>query len=336
MSKLALAALLMLTGGFLRAQQHAVILIYHHVDATTPASTSVTPERFDRHLEILESGGFNVIGLEQIFSAIRNGKDLPEKAIAITFDDAYESVYRTAWPKLEQRKWPFSVFVSTESIDLGHKPYMNWAELKSMARSGVEIGNHGHKHDYALQAQPGESDHQRLQRFRANIEKAQALIIEHIGVTPTVYAYPYGEYDAASEAVVASLEFNAVGQQSGVYYAGDRSTSAPRFPIATGYDSDDAFRLRINALPLPLSLIDPVRVVTVGSQPDLRFRLTANTGPLSCFVNGQAATVERSDDGVVSVPTPMALKPGRSKTTCTAQHSPGVSRWYSHLWVVQD
>ena len=36
---------------------HAVVLIYHHVDTGTPASTSVTPELFGQHLDYLAVEG---------------------------------------------------------------------------------------------------------------------------------------------------------------------------------------------------------------------------------------------------------------------------------------
>ena len=32
---------------------HGVILVYHHVSASTPPSTSISPEDFERHLEYL-------------------------------------------------------------------------------------------------------------------------------------------------------------------------------------------------------------------------------------------------------------------------------------------
>ena len=43
---------------------NAVILLYHHVSSTTPASTSVTPAVFEQHLQHL-ADGYNVISLEQ-------------------------------------------------------------------------------------------------------------------------------------------------------------------------------------------------------------------------------------------------------------------------------
>jgi peptidoglycan/xylan/chitin deacetylase (PgdA/CDA1 family) len=329
--------LLLLLGFVLpvNAADHAVILVYHHVDASTPRSTSVTPDRFDAHLRTLEDGGFSVVSLDSVFAAVTSGESVPDKSVVITFDDAYESVYTTAWPSLAQRGWPFTIFVSTYSVEQGYRPYMSWEQITEMAAAGVGIGNHGHLHDHALHPAPGESADERLARFKRNIEDAEQLMQQRIALKPTVFAYPYGEYDLATEAVVADLGLNGVSQQSGVFYSGDRSTSAPRFPIATGTDSDQAFNLRINALPLPVQLIEPVRVVKPGTRPDLRFRLPIETAPLNCFVNGEASPPV-NNRGTFTVSTPKPLPVGRSKTTCTARHESGAYRWFSHLWVAKE
>ena len=105
---------LALAAGAARADDHAVILIYHHVADDTPASTSVTPERFAAHLDYLGDNDFNVMPLMDLLDAIRDEKPLPENSVAITFDDAYRSVYTIARPMLDARGWPYAVFVSTE------------------------------------------------------------------------------------------------------------------------------------------------------------------------------------------------------------------------------
>lgn len=53
------------------AADSAVVLQYHHVSADTPASTSVSPEQFERHLEYLAENGFNVRPLERAIMALQ-------------------------------------------------------------------------------------------------------------------------------------------------------------------------------------------------------------------------------------------------------------------------
>jgi peptidoglycan/xylan/chitin deacetylase (PgdA/CDA1 family) len=83
-----LLALTILTSPYAWASNadNAVILLYHHVSSTTPASTSVTPTVFEQHLQYL-ADGYNVISLEQAVKALKAGQLLPERTVVITFDD---------------------------------------------------------------------------------------------------------------------------------------------------------------------------------------------------------------------------------------------------------
>jgi hypothetical protein len=69
-----------------------VVLQYHHVDASTPSITSVTPEQFAQHMALLEEEKMVVVDLEDVTHAILNGETIPDRAVAITFDDAYQSI----------------------------------------------------------------------------------------------------------------------------------------------------------------------------------------------------------------------------------------------------
>ena len=83
------------------AAEHLNVLVYHHVSEETPASTSVSPAQFRSHLQLLTDQHFNVIALDQALTALQRGEALPERAVAITFDDGYRNIYDNALPLLE-------------------------------------------------------------------------------------------------------------------------------------------------------------------------------------------------------------------------------------------
>ncbi len=85
----------------------AVILQYHHVSRGTPAITSIAPDDFKMHMDYLLENNFNILPLEQILTSLQNGDQLPNYTAAITFDDAYISVYTEAFPVLRELGWPF-------------------------------------------------------------------------------------------------------------------------------------------------------------------------------------------------------------------------------------
>lgn len=125
---------------------HAVVLVYHHVSEETPPSTSVSPEQFAAHLDFLAREGFNVWPLSRILEHLQNGRKLPARTVALTFDDAYRSVYTHALPMLRSRNFPFTIFVTTDYIDGKSRLYLSWEQLREMTSQGAEIGNHSLSH----------------------------------------------------------------------------------------------------------------------------------------------------------------------------------------------
>ncbi|MDZ7645474.1 MAG: polysaccharide deacetylase family protein [Woeseiaceae bacterium] len=131
-----------------------------------------------------------VLPVETILESLENGDPLPENSIAITFDDAYRSVYNIARPMLDARSMPYSVFVSTEFIDRSFGNYMTWEQLRRMTEGGGTIGNHGVKHQSALARGREESREDWLERFRLDAVQAQERISAETGTRSTAYALP--------------------------------------------------------------------------------------------------------------------------------------------------
>ncbi|MGB5247178.1 MAG: polysaccharide deacetylase family protein [Woeseia sp.] len=335
--------LTMLLAGAVRADDHAVILIYHHVASDTPASTSVSPETFARHLAYLDDNGFQVVPLQQILDALNEGRPLPDNSVAITFDDAYLSVYNIARPMLEVRGLPYTVFVTTSYIDAAFGNYMSWEQLRRISASGATIGNHGVQHDSALALRRDESRDAWLTRIRENAVAAQIRISEETGQIPRMFAWPYGEFNADVEGVLADLGWYGLGQQSGAAGYATRLTSVPRYPLAGSYADERNFAIRVNSEPLPIEIsASPDHLLPTGDPPpELAFRL--REGPfrlsaVSCYnSSGERLFYVEGSDGELTVQSATPLASGRSKYTCTAPHraKQGVFGWYSHLWVVQ-
>lgn len=345
----AVAAALWLLAAPLAAQGrgagNAVILMYHHVDATTPASTSVTPAVFRRHVEYLAAEGFSVEPLADLFEELAAGRPLPERTVALTFDDGYESVLSVAAPLLREHGWPFTVFVSTDAVDAGYGGYLGWAELRELEGYGATIANHTRSHAHLVQRGPNERRAEWERRVRDEIESAQRRIADEMGSAPPLLAYPYGELDADVERIVADLGYYAVGQQSGAVAAYSNLRAAPRFPMATGYDGMQEFRLRVRARALPL--VEPRVPAAVlgpetGDRPAFRFEL--GPGPyraaeLACYASGQGMmTLMPLDDRRFEARPRRPIGPGRTKYNCTAPSSveDGVYYWASFLWMKRN
>ncbi len=164
-----------------QAAEHGVILLYHHVASDTPPSTSLSPKDFRAHLQYLRDNDFTVIGLDQMLEGLRDRQQLPERAVAITFDDGYSSIYSTAFPMLQEFGFPFTLFLSTEPIDRAQANYMNWDQVREMADAGVLIANHMVDHPYMLARFEEESDADWIARLRRDLLAAEATIERETG-----------------------------------------------------------------------------------------------------------------------------------------------------------
>lgn len=325
-----------------RAARHAVILQYHHVGSDTPPSTSVTPGQFEGHLEYLEAHAFTVWPVEKIVTHLGQGKEVPEKCVGITIDDAYTSVYETALPLLRKHGYPFTVFVTTGGVDRGFTSYMTWSQMREMRQWGAAFGAHGHSHDFLVRRREGETEEQWARRVEEDIALSTRRLREELDSHSGLFAYPYGEYDDALRKIVLGLSLAGFGQQSGALWEGSDFTALPRFPMSVAYADMAQFAEKVNSLPLPvLSAVPEDPLLPHGaSRPTLLLKL----GPgeylkdsLACYADGQGQIPAAwRDDGemTVEVAAPDPLPPGRSRYTCTARHrSEKRYFWYSHLWI---
>ena len=127
---------------------NAAILLYHHVSSSTPASTSISPETFKSHMEYLETH-HTVVPLQDVVSAIQNNTTLPEKAVAITFDDGYANILDNAHPILAEMDFPYTVFINPNEIGVGPQQ-LTWEQVVAMHNDGVVFANHTLDHLHML------------------------------------------------------------------------------------------------------------------------------------------------------------------------------------------
>ena len=345
-----LAAGLVLGGlpGLAVAAEHAVILVYHHVAADTPPSTSVDPATFERHLDYLAEHGYRVRPLPEVLDRLQAGEPVPDKTVVLTFDDAYRSVYSEAWPRLRERGWPFSVFVSTQYIDQGLSNYMDWGQLRELRQApGVTLGNHTHGHPHLVRRRDGEGEAAWAERVRGEIRTAQRRLEERAGGAARILAYPYGEFSPALKELVGAMGFQALGQQSGPVGAGTDALAVPRFPMATGFAAMESFTTKIATRPLPVRASRPANGAVVAGDGERRPELVLELGEgafrgteLACYASGQGRVASRwrpeSRELVVRADRPLGA--GRAKYNCTAPvrgADGGGFYWHSFLWLVK-
>lgn len=335
----ALIALILLPATALPAdndQSQAVILQYHHISSTTPRSTSVSVDEFREHMEYLRDNGFTVLPLQDIVKALGSSTALPDKAIAITFDDAYISVYTAAFPILQQYGWPFTVFVPSGLVGTNSRLYTNWEQLREMGRAGATLANHSVTHPYFLERNEGEDDSGWLARIEQEIVDSEQKILQETGQSHKLHAYPYGEYNLRIAALVEKLGYIGLGQHSGPINGASDFLALPRFPFSGVYAPLRSFAPKASSLAFNVRIAEPESPVTSSRSPSaiLDFSGTYRLDALTCFNNDQTMEIALVDAGAQQyrISTPVENRGRRFRYNCTAPGHDGRFYWFSVPW----
>ena len=308
------------------------------MDYGTPAATSITPELFDQHIQYLQQHDYVVVSLEDAITALRTGKSLPDRAVAITVDDGYRSVYTEIYPRLKHLHWPFTVFVNPAAHDKANSHYLGWDEMREMSRSGVVFANHTNTHLHMLRMLPGETQAQWLLRIKTDIQTAQTRLKDEVGHAPMLFVYPYGEHNPALRTLVSELGYTGFGQQSGPAVPQSDFSALPRFPMAAGFASMKRFAEKLNTRPLPAISVTPENPVLSGDDSLPELRLTLGEGDfqrsaVSCYISGQGRGQIAWDGNTLVVTANKPLPVGRSRFNCTAPgEKAGSYYWFSYAW----
>lgn len=324
---------LWLVGLALSVRADLVVLQYHHVSDSTPSSTSTSVSLFNAQLDMIEQLGIDVVPLESGTRDALDGELNDRKQIAITFDDAYESVYTTAAPELEKRGYPYTIFVNTDAI--GSHGYMTWEQLEEARdRNGVTIANHSEDHGH-LARRPDESRGDWAQRVESSLDKAQKTLADRLGIDVPMFAYPYGEFDQALENKISERGWLGYGQQSGAIGASSGATRLPRFPMANAYGQLNSLKdkLRSKAFPvdankLPDGIIDE-------NPPTLSFTIpdVISADRLSCFASGQGRVDFDVSGDTFTLQAPESFSSRRFRYNCTHPAPDGSFYWLSQQWL---
>ena len=96
-----------------QAAETFITLCYHDVPERPVEKDDISRKDFVNQIEYLRTHGFAFVSPQDILAASRGAKRLPEKAVLITFDDAYESYYRLVYPVLRLYDIPAVLSVVT-------------------------------------------------------------------------------------------------------------------------------------------------------------------------------------------------------------------------------
>lgn len=167
------------------------VFMYHHVSSQPTRdlldfSLTVTTAEFNHQLDWLQKQGYKSITMTELFDAFYYGKVLPSKAVMLTFDDGYTDVFTYAFPALLAHHYR-GVFYIPSGLRNGW--YMTWDQLRTLAKSGMEIADHTINH--ADLAQYPMTQHKTTPQ--QEILNSKTMLEQELGIPIQFFCYPYGE-----------------------------------------------------------------------------------------------------------------------------------------------
>ncbi|VAW85237.1 Biofilm PGA synthesis deacetylase PgaB (EC 3.-) [hydrothermal vent metagenome] len=246
MKRMRLFILLML---FISSQVHAedtlqsfITFSYHDVsdDTTSVSARSVifiNSSELASQFAWMREHGYKPVSIDQIITAREGGKPLPAKAILLTFDDGYRSVYTRVYPLLKLFNYPAVIALVGQWMDvpagemvsygddlLPRKQFLEWSHVNEMVDSGlVEVASHSYDLHHGVQSNPQgnsqaaaitlrydeasdtyENEAQFKQRLSQDLKRSVAQIKRHTGKAPRTLIWPYGAYNQQTIEIAAS------------------------------------------------------------------------------------------------------------------------------------
>jgi len=306
------------------AADSAVVLMYHRFGEDAYPSTNLRLDQLEAHISVIKAGGHVVIPLAEVVEALNYGQEIPERAVALTVDDAYESFWTEGWPRFRAAGFPVTLFVATDAVDQAAPGMMNWDKIRSAEKEGVTVAAHSAAHTHYPSL--GEAD------VESDLARMNSSFLEHLGAVPTLFAYPYGEAGTADMALVEAAGFAAAfGQHSGPVYSEAGRYYLPRFPLNEAFGELDRFRLVIDTLPLKVTSISPHNPVLTNNPPSLTLAIPMASNflkSLTCYGPGGHPISTTVGASLVHLDPEGAFPLGRVRINCTLREQGSRWRWF--------
>lgn len=205
------------------------MLIYHRVGGGSGDELDLSLDSFREQADALGGGGHDVISLDQALDRLDAGDRRP--TVVLTFDDGFADVHERAFPILQERSLPFTLYLAAglvggemrwEGSAAGSQGAraLNWDDIAEMQRSGLcTVGNHTWDH-----AGPEVVDEVQLDRCSDAIEAS-------LGERPSHFAWTWGVPVPGLRSAVSDRFRSAATGQLGRNLPGTDLHALRRIPV---------------------------------------------------------------------------------------------------------
>ena len=199
--------------------QTVPVLSYYRLSKNKPSKIAITRDDFKAQMKYLKDNGYHVITLDQLLGFLDYQEQIPEKSVAITFDDGWISIYDIAFPILKEYGFPATIFIYTDFIGGGKA--MSWKHIKELSEAGFDIQCQTKTHRNLTVLKNKESFKEYFDSLEMEISYPKKLIEKKLNKECNCLAYPYGETNNLVIAMLKKHGFRAaftVANQSNPFF----------------------------------------------------------------------------------------------------------------------
>ncbi|GAA1744452.1 polysaccharide deacetylase family protein [Aeromicrobium alkaliterrae] len=158
------------------------MLGWHRIGDVPDGGLTTSFDDLRRHLDAIQDWGATVLPL---LEAVRRQADgtLPSRSVVLTFDDGYASIVEQAWPELQRRGLPATLYAVSGYLDeVSRFPWdhahaadaeltrlVTAADLRDAADEGLDIGAHTVTHRWLPGLRPADAADE-VHRSKAELE----------------------------------------------------------------------------------------------------------------------------------------------------------------------
>ena len=189
-----------------RRFQTVPVLCYHRFGPGS-GKMVVSAENFARQMQWLADNDYRVIPLSTLESFLDGRSDLPRRAVALTIDDGYRTVFEYAYPVLRRHRFPATIFLYTDFVGAGDA--LTWKQMREMVDSGlIDIQAHSKSHSNLIEHAAAEDDRAYAERIDTEVAVPISVIESRLPIKVSRFAFPYGD---ANQDVLERLQRHRYG-----------------------------------------------------------------------------------------------------------------------------
>jgi peptidoglycan/xylan/chitin deacetylase (PgdA/CDA1 family) len=198
------------------------VLLFHKVgteeDCKIPSVSCISIDNFELQLNYLTEQRYYFATLDEVVKYVKAEITLPEKTVAITFDDGFQDNHRYAFPVLKQRGINATIFINTGLIERKLSAneafgviaprrkdvlcqFLSWDEIIEMSNNGINFEPHTHTHIDLTAIKESEIERE--------IKLSKDILEEKLNKSVKHFSYTYGKYNKKVCDIVRKIGFES-------------------------------------------------------------------------------------------------------------------------------